>query len=257
MNEYHKGQLLDRFSLLDERLQWAVLSDELEEACRDIAIQHRLSPAQWREIADEVRYVLLGIAEQENFKRNLVGSVRVSDEAASEIELVVKYTVFIPVKRSLETLEKALKEEKKEERSTTDELLAPMGVTVKPPIPHHRTPQSPPHAPPPEGLVIMPRSGVSSSPAKPPMPPQAPPPPERVEPPTVPKPEWKPEEHLITPHPSLPGERPGDAVRTFTTPPQKPPVSIFEQKISDFYKAPKENGGGSGDAKDPYREEMS
>lgn len=243
---------------LPEHLQELILTPETGETIVSIMEKGGLTEFQKNTLGEEITRVLFGLRTADDFKKNIATELGVSADIGKQTVDDLEHMLFSKAQRDLSEIAGKFGGETKPSQTS------PRGVGVPPqPTPSHPTQgaqststapssiQSPPRAP--EGLVIMPQPTHAQ--AKPPSPPPAPPRPERAELPRVSKPEWKPEEHLITPHPSLPGERPSDVKKTFAaaSSPQKPPASIFEQKVSDFYKAPKENGG-SGDIKDPYRE---
>ncbi len=233
----------DHIQSLSPELRNFIASPTTIQSVRRIGKECELSDADIVELLDEVGLTLIGFGPPLEFKMRLAERLP-NPEKVELIANRIDEELFAHVHNELDSLYK----------ETSDEKPKPNETTPAPEIFKGGVEQSsltpPLSPPPPEAPLIVPQ------PEKAPIPnvrkwPEVPFPEVASRPPM---PEWKPEEHLITPHPSLPGERPDGATQLFTVAPQqKSPTSIFEQKVSDFYKAPKENGA-SGEIKDPYRE---
>jgi len=223
----------DHIRSLNQELRNFIASPTTIESVRRIGSECGLSDTNILELLDEVGLTLIGFGPPEEFKTQLAERL----PSSQKVELIaqrIDEELFTHIRNELDYLynETPIEKPKLHEIAPANEIVK-SDIEQLPPTPPISTPSS-------EEQPMVPQSDKAPFPEL-----------------TFhsPKPEWKPEEHLITPHPSLPGERSGDAIQPLanTTQQQKIPASIFEQKVSDFYKAPKENGA-SGEIKDPYRE---
>jgi hypothetical protein len=140
-------QIKERFAQLPEDIKNAIQSNALEENLQHIGEMHRLHIDQMGILGDEVRLVMLGFADPNEFAATLTAQAQIPAEQAEKLASEIADRIFTPIR---ESMQKFMEEREADEEAKTiatlantpmkiekiglPEVIAPENITAKKPL---------------------------------------------------------------------------------------------------------------------------